>query len=62
MKELQWKDVKKLTFSDRGLIRGKEASKCVICSKQTFIYDISFECAVHPKCQVKLDNEYMKVI
>lgn len=62
MKELQWNDIKKLSFSERGLIRGKEQSKCVVCGIPTYIYDISFGCPVHPKCQVKLDNEYMKVM
>ena len=60
MKEFEWKDIKNLSFKERGLFRGDTSATCVICGKQTFIYDISFGCPLYPKCQVILDNDYMK--
>jgi hypothetical protein len=59
LNKLSWKDIKKLPFNQKGLIRTKTRDICFICKKPTYIVDIDFQCHIHPKCQVILVNDYL---
>ena len=46
-------------YKIRGLIRTKTHGKCTVCGQDTYIFDIDFNCYVHPICQFKLMDDYV---
>jgi len=54
--------VKSLTYKERELylIPNGQRDRCYICEKPTRYMDISFGCAVHPKCQETLVKDWVK--
>lgn len=43
----------------RGLIRVKEAGKCIVCGEDTYIFDIDLVCNIHPSCQLLLNDDFV---
>lgn len=50
--------MEELSLEKRGLFRGNTENPCIMCGKDTDIYDMDFQCPVHKECQHYLLTEY----